>query len=236
MPDSLIPRRNQDRQTLVPGIALVLREQIWKGELLPGEHLKQQQLADSLKVSLIPLREALRTLEAEGLIEINPHKGVRVTPVTAQEVVEWNLEFKGLMYACLPLAVPLMTPETIAKLRVMAARLDQEGLSSGEHLTFWRTIFAPIGMERLSSLMEQLVWRLGRYFLAGGKTVFTRLREVHPNRLDFLDACADGDSERAYQTLITFIRVRMNGFMDLMLEKDRAEVLPEPRKGRRRSA
>jgi DNA-binding GntR family transcriptional regulator len=231
--DTLIPRRSQDRQTLVPGIALVLREQIWKGELLPGEHLKQQQLADSLKVSLIPLREALRTLEAEGMIEINPHKGVRVTPVTAQEMVEWNLEFKGLMHACLPLAVPLMTPETIQKLRVLAERLDQEGLSSAEHLTFWRTIFAPIGMERLSGLLENLIWRLGRYFLAGGKVVFTRFKDVRPNRLDFLDACEAGDAAQAYQALITFMSVRMNVFVEMALERDREMAVPTPRKSRR---
>lgn len=234
MPEPLFPRRSQDRQTLVPGIALVLREQIWKGELLPGEHLKQQLLAESLRVSLIPLREALRTLEAEGLIEINPHKGVRVTPVSAHEILEWNLEFRGLMSTFLPLAVPLLTAEALAAMAGLAGRLDQEGASSADHLAFWRTLFAPCGMERLSSLLEHLVWRLGRYFLAGGKAVFTRLRDERPNRADFLAACAAGDIDLASRCLDTFIRVRMDAFREIQLERERGlAALP---RGRRRSA
>ena len=51
-----MPGRSHDRETLVPGIALVIRNLIWKGELRPGERLRQVDLAGSLGVSLIPLR------------------------------------------------------------------------------------------------------------------------------------------------------------------------------------
>src|SRR5579872_25591 len=52
-----------------------LRGRILRGELTPGEQLRQEQLADAVGVSRIPLREALRALAVQGLLEHRPHQG-----------------------------------------------------------------------------------------------------------------------------------------------------------------
>jgi len=163
----------KEAKTLVPGIALALRELIWKGKLQPGQHINQADWAENLGVSLIPLREAMRILEGEGLVELLPNRGAQVTPVSRREIQEWFLEYKGLISAFLPLAVPLITPATLARLRTMAQRLDEEHVEAGLHLDFWRLIFEPCGLPRLLSLHQQLIWRLGRYFLEGGKELMT---------------------------------------------------------------
>src|SRR5689334_13511714 len=51
-----------------------LRGRILRGELTPGEQLRQEQLADAVGVSRIPLREALRALAVQGLLEHRPHQ------------------------------------------------------------------------------------------------------------------------------------------------------------------
>src|SRR4029077_7455826 len=60
-----------------------LREAILNAELAPGLTMSQAALADQLGVSRTPLREALRLLQGEGLIEAEPNRRVRVAPVTA---------------------------------------------------------------------------------------------------------------------------------------------------------
>ena len=57
----------------------VLRQAIWRGDLRPGEHLDEAALAERLGVSRPPLREVIRTLEAEGLVVSRPRRGAYVS-------------------------------------------------------------------------------------------------------------------------------------------------------------
>ena len=213
-----MPGRSKESKTIVPGIALRLRTLIWKGELQPGEHLNQEAWASALGVSHIPFREAIRILEGEGLLKITANRGVTVTPVTAQEVQEWSLEFRGLMYALLPLAVRHATPASLARARALLPELDQPMVAPETHLEFWRSLFEPCGMPRLMGLLDQLIWRLGRYFIADGKALMAAMREVRPNRVDFLDALEAGDADGALQAWLTFFQVRAEAYLRQLAE------------------
>ena len=63
-----------------------LREMIMKGDLRPGEWLRQERLARELGVSHTPIREALKQLEVEGLVEHVPYRGVRVVEFSLDDV------------------------------------------------------------------------------------------------------------------------------------------------------
>src|SRR5258708_27409017 len=63
-----------------------LRDKIMKGELRAGEWLRQERLARELGVSHTPIREALKQLEVEGLVEHVPYRGVRVVEVSMEAV------------------------------------------------------------------------------------------------------------------------------------------------------
>ena len=67
-------------------VAAYLREEILHGRLRPGDRIRQEEVADRLGASRLPVREALRMLEAEGLTEHEPHKGARVPRLTRHEV------------------------------------------------------------------------------------------------------------------------------------------------------
>jgi DNA-binding GntR family transcriptional regulator len=67
-------------------VAAYLREAILGGELKPGDRIRQEEVAAKLGASRLPVREALRMLEAEGLTEHEPHKGARVPRLTHHEV------------------------------------------------------------------------------------------------------------------------------------------------------
>ena len=67
-------------------IATALRDEILSGAIAPGERLRQDELAARLGSSRLPVREALRMLESEGLVELEPNKGARVPALSLDEV------------------------------------------------------------------------------------------------------------------------------------------------------
>lgn len=67
-------------------VAAYLREAILGGDLKPGMRIRQEEIAERLGASRLPVREALRILEAEGLTESEPHKGARVPRLSQHEV------------------------------------------------------------------------------------------------------------------------------------------------------
>lgn len=77
-----------ERKTMTGMAVEVLRERILRGEYTEGEQLRQDALAESLGVSRIPVREALRQLESEGLVTFNPHYGAVVSSLSLEEIEE----------------------------------------------------------------------------------------------------------------------------------------------------
>ena len=69
-------------------VAAQLRERIFSGELTPGMFLDEVRLAEQLKISRTPLREALKVLTAEGLVRHEPRRGCFVNEVTEKDLDE----------------------------------------------------------------------------------------------------------------------------------------------------
>ncbi|MFA8437861.1 GntR family transcriptional regulator [Pueribacillus sp. YX66] len=77
-----------DRATLQYKVTSKLREAILKGEFNMGDRLIQEEWAEKLGVSRMPIREALRQLEVEGLVKIEPRRGAIVTPISVEDIEE----------------------------------------------------------------------------------------------------------------------------------------------------
>jgi DNA-binding GntR family transcriptional regulator len=84
----MIGIRAVDPPTLVHTIADAIRTEIVSGALAPGERIRQEAISAQLGVSRTPLREAFRLLVAEGWLEMKPRVGVRVSPLTVEELQE----------------------------------------------------------------------------------------------------------------------------------------------------
>ncbi|WP_164545154.1 GntR family transcriptional regulator [Antribacter gilvus] len=104
------------RQSGARAVYELLRERIIAGTLAPGERLTEPLLSGSLGVSRTPLREALRLLQAEGLVDELPTGGVRVAPLNladARRVSAVRARLEGLLTAE---ACERATPEDVARL------------------------------------------------------------------------------------------------------------------------
>jgi DNA-binding GntR family transcriptional regulator len=76
------------RQSLPEALAVSLQERILNGEFKDGEPLIQEAIAEEYEVSRMPVREALRQLEALGLIEMRTHRGAVVTAMSQERITE----------------------------------------------------------------------------------------------------------------------------------------------------
>ncbi|MCC6309493.1 MAG: GntR family transcriptional regulator [Trueperaceae bacterium] len=113
------------RKNLTEHIVSVLTERIIQGTYPPGAPLREIEIADDLGVSRSPLREALRVLSQQGLVEIAPGKGARVAPLTVRAAGEFYDVRAVLEAYCTRLAVEVCSDEQLAQLMEAFANLEK---------------------------------------------------------------------------------------------------------------
>jgi DNA-binding GntR family transcriptional regulator len=116
-------RTRQDRRTLAASVTEQLRQLILDGQLPAGIPLRPNQLAARLGVSVMPVREALRLLEAEGLVNFTPRRGARVAELDEEDIEELYLVRGALEGLAARLAVHNMRAEDLRKLRASYERM-----------------------------------------------------------------------------------------------------------------
>lgn len=140
-------------------IAAELRRELLAGILRPGADLSQVELADRFGVSRIPVRDALRILAGEGLVEIEINRGARAIRLTPGEVREiYDLRIL-LECDCLRRAAVQLSPATLREIeRVrLKAELDANGPDWAEgDWAFHRTIYQLAVRPRQLTLIEAL--------------------------------------------------------------------------------
>jgi DNA-binding GntR family transcriptional regulator len=119
------PRRHQIQRRSIPeNLRDSLRERILNGELKEGETLIQDAIAEEYDVSRMPVREALRQLEAMGLVAMRTHKGAVVTTIPTEQVEEL-FELRALLEGdLLARAIPRMLDQDVAEARAILSRLE----------------------------------------------------------------------------------------------------------------
>ena len=89
------------RKTAVELVVEALRDRILSGVIAPGSALRQELFAEELGVSRLPVREAIRQLSAEGLIDMIPHRGAYVSMLSRTEVQEFfDIRMRLRGFAC----------------------------------------------------------------------------------------------------------------------------------------
>src|SRR5438445_10155909 len=126
--DSAIPR-----QSLPSAVADKLRDQIIRGEIPEGAQLRQDAIATQYQVSRIPVREALRQLDAEGLIAIVPNRGAIVPALSPSDIGELFSIRALLEPEILKHSIPRLTESDLAEAEVVLRRYESE-LQQEDHL------------------------------------------------------------------------------------------------------
>jgi DNA-binding GntR family transcriptional regulator len=167
-------------QTMGRSVARHLRELIISGELPARTPLQLAPLAESLHVSVMPIREALRLLESEGLVVVRPRRGAVVSTPSAEEAEEMYAVRVALEALAARHAAERLTEADIASLRDCYAAMagaratgDLRAFVMRDH-EFHLRLYRTSGRERLVKSIEELFSRSLRYV-----PYLHRAREMH---------------------------------------------------------
>jgi DNA-binding GntR family transcriptional regulator len=167
------------RQTVASMTVEALRERILRGDFPDGEPLRQDALADELGVSRIPVREALRQLEAEGLVSFSPHRGAVVSTLSLDEIEELFDLRADIECELLRRSIPHMSNEQFDR-AVEVLDAFEDALAAGEAMRwgplnwhFHAALYAPAKRNLTMGVLQKLHQHSDRYFrmqvlLAGG--------------------------------------------------------------------
>src|SRR6185369_10456253 len=179
-----------------------LRERILRGDFPDGEPLRQDALADELGVSRIPIREALRQLEAEGLVTFSPHRGAVVSTLSLDEIDEVFALRADIETALLRRAVPALDAAQIARAAEVLERYgktlrDGDVAAWGEmNWTFHATLYAAAHRPVTLGIAQRLHQQADRY-LRMQLTLTHGERRADDEHRAILSAARKRDARRA---------------------------------------
>ncbi len=184
-------------------VADVLREAIATGVLKANAPLPQDEIAAQLRVSHIPVREALRQLQSEGLVTYQANRGATVTSLSADEIRE-IYEIRAILEtAAIRTATPRLSEASLDRAAGIldAAEAATDGAAWGSlDVDFHQMISDLDGRPRLHELIAGLLRRVDRYWLSHGLMLKHRGRFEQEHR-DLLAAIRSRDAEAAASLL-----------------------------------
>lgn len=189
-------------------IARTLSDRIVSGLLPPGERLLQDHIAEEFEASHVPVREAFRKLEAQGLVVSKPRCGVRVSevdPAMAGEVTEMRAAIEGL---ALSHALPRLREADLDAARqalVEGEASDEIAVWEAANRRFHLAITAPCAMPRLMVLIGDLHRSDARFLFATWKQLDWQPRSATEHRA-ILDAITRRDGPGARALLEAHVR------------------------------
>ena len=157
------------RATLAGMTLEALRDRILRGHYPEGEPLRQDAIAVELGVSRIPVREALRQLEAEGLVTFNPHRGAVVSTLSIQEITELFELRAEIESELLRRAIPNLSARDHAKVDEVLDEYER-ALEGGDigvwgqlNWEFHKRLYEPSGREFTLGIVAKLHQHSDRY-------------------------------------------------------------------------
>ena len=177
-----------------------IRQAIMTRRLKPGQRIRQWDLADRLNVSSVPVREALKTLEAEGQVTYEPYRGYKVVELSVEQLEEIYLARGLLEREVTRRAIKNIDEQLILRLEESLSRMD-ELAAAGDVLGYTEAnrefhflLFERAGLPRICHMID-LLWQNSEAYrgLIFGSEWSRRANEDHEA---ILEACRAGDADR----------------------------------------
>jgi len=163
---ALIAEAGGRHRTATAFVEATVREAILSGRLAGGTPLRQEDLAAAFGVSRMPVREALRQLEAQALLDFVPHKGAVVTEISAADAADTYAIRMALEPAALALSIPHLTEVEFARAEDLIHDMDAEegpGRMGELNRRFHMTLYEGAPHPKLLALAESQLASFDRY-------------------------------------------------------------------------
>jgi len=193
--------------TIAAQISRTLASRIIAGEIEAGAKLRQDHIADEFGASHVPVREAFRRLESQGLVVSEPRRGVRVAGFSLDEVREVAEMRAALETLALRNAVPHLTRAILDQAEEANRAGDRaRDVQAWEkaNRTFHRIILTPCGMPRLLNAIDDLHTASARFLFSGWRAEWEAPTDRDHRAI--LDALRAGNVETAVSTLARHVQ------------------------------
>ena len=210
-----------------------IEEEIATGKLLPGTRLDEVELATRFGVSRTPIREALRLLLGEGLVEMRPQRGAVVAQATPQRLIEMFEVMAELEGMCARLAARRLTEQELAEIEAIhdacrgsaAARDADAYFYANErfHYAIYAASHNTFLFEQASALQRKL-----RPYRRLQLRVRNRPQRSFEEHQAIVDALREGDAEKAVQSIRAHVVVQGERFADLIASLGRMTAASPP--------
>jgi DNA-binding GntR family transcriptional regulator len=207
------------------GVYVALKQLIADGRVRPGQRLREIELAGRFGVSRTPVREALRKLEAEGLVASSPGGGLAVTVASPQEIMDAYLVREALEGLAARLAAERATDVDVlrldATLRQIRAAAEAGEFERAVALSnqFDAVVFGASRSERLAGMIEAARAAQGRSLRASLRAP-GRMAQAIEERAEILQAIRGRRPEAAEQATRTHLRRAREARLAQSLEDD----------------
>ncbi|ALM53338.1 GntR family transcriptional regulator [Halomonas huangheensis] len=202
-----------------------LRRRILGGEFQGGTQLRQDALANDYDVSRIPVREALLTLESEGLVEFHPHRGAFTTELSVLKIREL-FELRILLEThILRHSIPRLTDTDLKKAEDILKKYD-EALDSGGEIDNWseynfafhHALYAPAELPETLAIISQLNTKSDRYIRM--QLLYTQeIEKAEKEHHGLLELARKGDVDQACALLKTHVQEACEGIVAVLDER-----------------
>lgn len=203
-------KRNQQSEVASQRVADILAERILSGELIPGERIKQDEVADELNMSRIPVRDALRILETRGLVTLKANAGARVNTITLRDM-EISYKARELLEPMLiGESIPNLTEADIEDMRKILVELvkadNVEDFLPIDRAFHWAS-YRGHGAPQLAQIVERLWDTTQSYRRAYAKIALKNGAKIQRTEHELLfGAIERREIETAQATLLMHIR------------------------------
>lgn len=202
-------------ETIVEYVTAQIRQRIVLGRLGPGERVPLYALAEEFGISRVPLREAMRQLEAEGLVDNVPRRGAIVRPLTEQDLEDCFRLLEHIEMIAAKRAAKSADATMVATMRFWAERmqaLGDDGVSEEyleAHHGFHFALFDALGDGVLLRTLR-ILWHTCQRFVMHCRPDSERQAVAHGQHIELVDLVEKGDSKAAASLLQKHIREGLN--------------------------
>jgi DNA-binding GntR family transcriptional regulator len=205
-----------NKKTMTAIVQDRIREAIMEGVLIPGSRIDQIELAEKLDVSLVPIREALKKLEAEGFVKILPRRGAFVTNTSIADMEDLYRSREILEGETAALAASQLTEADLKTLHNLLPQMEHA--LAAQHIDafmqqnrdFHFTIYRAAGSTYLLNMITSL-WELAERYRYRYMFIRDQGKAISGEHQTIYTACTEHDSDKLRTAIIYHMRHTLEG-------------------------
>jgi DNA-binding GntR family transcriptional regulator len=219
-------RSDFPNKTIAQQVKQSVRLLILHQKLIPGERIDQNSLAEQLNVSLVPIREALKTLEAEGLVNIVPRRGAFVTEVSPDHLFDLYRARQLIEGEAAYHALEQLVDDDVNQLRELNQKMRQATddkninqfmeLNREFHLIIYRRVGSKHYLDSIIRLWDRSELYRYRYMF-----VLKNADNAHQDHEAIIQACEARNQAQVKKLIITHIQHTLDGLHEEVLNQNK---------------